>query len=76
MYSFQLLLKQIEKNPLKDKLKSQFKQIDEGYEGDQGEMSFKKSRKRAKADDEENDDNKMMRVNIFVFVLMIRWKMM
>lgn len=57
-------------------MKSQFKQIDEGYEGDQGEMSFKKSRKRAKADDEENDDNKMMRVNIFVFVLMIRWKMM
>lgn len=70
------MLKQIEKNPLKDQLKSQFKKIDEGYEGDQEEMSLKKSRKRAKADDEGNDDNKMMKVDILVLVLMIRWKMM
>ena len=71
----QLLLKQIKSTPLGKEVESDFKKIDEGYEGDQGELSFKKSKKRSKAETDDldvdnDDDDKMIRV-LFYFSFLI-----
>ena len=63
-------MKQIKSTPLGKEVESTFKKIDEGFEGDQGEMSFKRSKKRSRADNDDLDDdlddeNKMMRVGMF-----------
>ena len=60
-------MKQIKSTPLGKEVESTFKKIDEGFEGDQGEMSFKKSKKRSRTenddlDDDLDDESKMIRV--------------
>ena len=55
-------MKQIKSTPLGKEVESTFKKIDEGFEGDQGEMSFKKSKKRSRTENDDLDDDLMMRV--------------
>ena len=65
----QLLLRQLKSSRIGKDAEEEFKKIDEGYEGDQNEMTFKKSRKTKKEEESEEDTHVLV-----LYSVNHRWK--